>query len=70
MHLLLVEDNAGDVGLVCQAVKELVQQGRLQFSVVDNGADVFAFLRGQAPYLYAVSPDLVLLDLNLPEKSG
>jgi chemotaxis family two-component system response regulator Rcp1 len=70
MHLLLLEDNPGDVGLVRQAVKEFVQQGRLQCSVVANGADAFAFLRRQGWYLSAGSPDLVLLDLNLPKKSG
>jgi two-component system, chemotaxis family, response regulator Rcp1 len=70
MNLLLVEDNPGDVGLVREAVREFVQQGTLQFSVVHTGSDAFAFLRRHAPYQYAVSPDLVLLDLNLPGISG
>jgi CheY-like chemotaxis protein len=70
MHLLLVEDNPGDVGLVREAVRKFVQQGTLQFSVVHTGSDAFAFLRHHEPYQFAVSPDLVLLDLNLPEKSG
>jgi CheY-like chemotaxis protein len=70
MHLLLVEDNPGDVGLVRQAVRELVQQELLQFSVVHTGSDAFDFLRRHEPYQYAMPPDLVLLDLNLPGHSG
>lgn len=39
-------------------------------SVVDDGVEALAFLRKQAPYADARRPDLILLDLNLPRKSG
>jgi CheY-like chemotaxis protein len=39
-------------------------------SVVEDGNAALAFLRRHAPYPQAVRPDLILLDLNLPGKSG
>jgi two-component system, chemotaxis family, response regulator Rcp1 len=38
--------------------------------VVDNGVDAMAFLRREGPYANAPGADLILLDLNLPRKSG
>jgi CheY-like chemotaxis protein len=38
--------------------------------VVNNGVDALAFLRKQAPHADAPTPDLVLLDLNLPRMDG
>jgi CheY-like chemotaxis protein len=70
MQLLVVDDNQGDVYLVREAVKEFVQQGTLHLSPVEDGQQALAFLRRQAPYTDAAQPDLVLLDLNLPGKSG
>jgi two-component system, chemotaxis family, response regulator Rcp1 len=35
-----------------------------------DGEAALAFLRREAPYEDAPRPDLVLLDLNLPRKSG
>ncbi|HEV8718347.1 MAG TPA: response regulator [Candidatus Binatia bacterium] len=70
MHLLLVEDNPADVTLVREAIATFIEQGTLQFSTVHDGAEALAFLRRREPYIHAASPDLVLLDLNLPVKSG
>jgi CheY-like chemotaxis protein len=65
---LLVEDNPGDVGLVREALKK--RHRALQLHVVSTGEDALAFLRHQEPYADAPVPDLVLLDLNLPGKTG
>lgn len=67
-EILLVEDNAGDVRLTREAMKE----GRVlnNLHVVGDGEAALAFLRKQAPFQGAPRPDLVLLDLNLPKKSG
>ena len=70
MHLLLVEDSSADVRLVCEAIGTFIEQGTLQFSTVEDGSEALAFLRHQEPYTDVASPDLVLLDLNLPRKSG
>ena len=68
IEILLVEDNPGDVRLTLEAMKA----GKVlnHISVVDNGIKALAFLRKEVPYDNAPRPDLILLDLNLPQKDG
>ncbi len=68
IDILLVEDNPGDVDLV----REALEQGKLfnRLHVVDNGEKAMALLHKQAPYEDMLKPELILLDLNLPRKSG
>lgn len=68
INLLLIEDNPGDVRLTQEAFKE----GKLsyQMDVVMDGVEAIHFLRRRPPYENAVTPDIILLDLNLPKKDG
>ena len=66
MHLLLVEDNPGDVDLVVDAVRELP----CDVSVASDGVEALEFLHREGRHAGAKPPDLVLLDLNLPKLSG
>ena len=68
LHILLVEDNPGDVGLTLKAL----QDGRLAntVSVAKDGEDAMNYLHRRAPYEQAPRPDLVLLNLNLPRMDG
>jgi len=68
LAVLLVEDDPGDVMLVREAFAERREQGSL--SVVSDGEQALAFVRGEGAYADAPRPDLVLLDLNLPRKNG
>jgi len=68
MEILLVEDNPGDVRLTREAFKEARLASRL--SVVGDGVEALAFLRHQGRFTDAAKPDMILLDLNLPKKSG
>ncbi len=68
VEILLVEDNAGDVGLTRDALKEAKVLNTLM--VVKDGIEALALLRRQGPYTRAPRPDLILLDLNLPKKDG
>jgi two-component system, chemotaxis family, response regulator Rcp1 len=70
MHLLLVDDNPADVYLVRHALAPCLEQGTLQFSTVTQGDEALAFLRDHEPCTKVAAPDFVLLDLNLPDKSG
>jgi CheY-like chemotaxis protein len=67
-EILLVEDNPDDVDLTTEALRESGTKQRLH--VVENGPDALKFLRREGIYSDAPSPDLVLLDLNLPMQSG
>ncbi len=62
IHILLVEDNPGDVRLTMEALKESRFPNTLD--VASDGVEALEYLRTMAP------PDLILLDLNLPRRSG
>ena len=68
IEILFVEDNAGDARLV----REMFQEARLSngLNVVGDGEEAMAYLRHEGKYAAALTPDLVLLDLNLPRKDG
>jgi chemotaxis family two-component system response regulator Rcp1 len=68
IHILLVEDDAGDAELTRTALDESTLS--MSLTVADDGEKAIACLRKQPPYANAITPDLVILDLNLPRKDG
>ncbi len=68
IEILLVEDNPGDADLAREALEN--SKIRNTLSVVGDGEEALAFLRRSGKYAAAPRPDLILLDLNLPKKSG
>jgi two-component system response regulator len=68
IEILLVEDSPADIIIT----REAFQQARLlnEIHVVEDGVQAMEFLRQQGLYASAPRPDLILLDLNLPRKSG
>jgi CheY-like chemotaxis protein len=68
IDVLLVEDDPGDVLITREAFADNKVQNRLH--VVSNGVDALAFLRGEGEYADTPTPDLILLDLNLPRMDG
>ena len=65
--VLLVEDDPADVLMTREA---LDGNGNHTLSVVPDGTEAMAYLRRQGPYGQAPMPNLILLDLNLPKRSG
>lgn len=68
VHILLVEDNEGDILLTLDAFEESKIKTRI--SVVRNGADALDFLFRKGEYKEESRPDLILLDINLPIYNG
>lgn len=61
IHVLLVEDNPGDVTLIKEVFK--TSNRPIQVSRAQDGVEALDFLKDE-------TPDLILLDLNMPKKSG
>jgi two-component system, chemotaxis family, response regulator Rcp1 len=67
-EVLLVDDNPADVDLT----RDLLASTNYPrgISAVTDGEEAIAFLRRHGKYTAAESPDLIILDLNLPRKNG
>ncbi|HSU32053.1 MAG TPA: response regulator [Bryobacteraceae bacterium] len=65
--ILLIEDNPADVLLVREALQE--HAVRCELILITNGERATEFIQG-FDASDACGPDLVILDLNLPRKSG
>lgn len=68
IEVLLVEDDPGDVLMTREAFEHNKVANRL--SVVNDGVAAMDFLRKRGEHVDAVTPDLILLDLNLPRMDG
>jgi len=68
IEVLLVEDNPGDVRLIKEALNDA--KIHVHITAVHDGAEALALLRREGDYSTATTPDLILLDLNLPRMSG
>lgn len=68
IHILLVEDNEGDILLTTEALEEKKIVNKI--SVVKDGDKAIDFLNKKNEYKDAELPNLILLDINLPKKNG
>ena len=68
IEILLVEDNPVDVMIT----KKAFSNGRVysNLHVAEDGEEAMNFLYKRGKYSSAPSPDMILLDLNLPKKDG
>ncbi len=68
IDVLLVEDDEGDVLMTKEAFEYYKIRNRLH--VVSDGEQALQFLHRAGPYADAPRPGLILLDVNLPRRSG
>lgn len=67
-EILLVEDNHNDIELTRIAFEQA--KFAVNLHSVLNGEDCLSFLRKEPPYVDAPTPDIILLDLNMPKMDG
>lgn len=68
INILLVEDNEGDILLTQDALLEGMITKEVQ--VVKDGWEAIQYLDKNGIYSLASTPDLILLDINLPKLNG
>lgn len=68
IQILLVEDSLADIDLTLEALEEAKFVNEVR--TVRDGAAAIAYLHRTAGYEDSVRPDLIILDLNLPKRSG
>jgi CheY-like chemotaxis protein len=68
VEILLVEDSPADIALTEEALKESGLENTL--TIVTDGEQAIEYLSKRGKYKDAESPDLILLDLNMPKKNG
>ena len=68
VEILLVDDDPADIELAREGLREGRTQAHL--STVEDGVEALAFLRRQGKYAAVKRPNLVILDLKMPRKSG
>lgn len=67
-HILLVEDNEGDILLTKEAFEAC--KVKTELSIARNGQEALDFLFKRGEYANTKKPDLILLDINLPLFNG
>jgi chemotaxis family two-component system response regulator Rcp1 len=71
VQILLVESNPGDARLTLEALNNgNGRNGRHNLSIAQDGLEALAFLRREGHYSAVPRPDIILLELNLPNKDG
>mgnify|MGYP006293448697 CR=1 FL=1 len=67
-NILLVEDNEGDILLTREAFEEA--EIPVIINVVKNGEHAIQFLNKREKFIDVSTPDLILLDINIPKMDG
>lgn len=67
-RILVAEDNPADVYLLREAFS--LEGQDVEMIVVTDGEQALDFVQKQGEFAHAQTPDLVVLDLNLPKSEG
>lgn len=68
INILLIEDNSDETSLISKIIKN--NEWNINFNIVKDGMEAIDYLNKEGKYNNCVTPSLILLDLNLPKKSG
>ncbi|MGE5680117.1 MAG: response regulator [Bacillota bacterium] len=68
MNILLVDDSKVTTLIIGEIIRK--KEGNFHLTVLNDGEKALQFLFQSGPFQTAEQPDLIILDLNLPKKSG
>lgn len=67
-NILLIEDNLADSRMIQEIFKEFNPKTKIH--TVDNGFEALKYLNKKEKYRNTSVPDLIFLDLNIPQING
>jgi Response regulators consisting of a CheY-like receiver domain and a winged-helix DNA-binding domain len=68
IDILVIEDNCNDMKLIAKIIS--TENWKVNFNYLENGIEVMDYLHKKGKYKNCATPSIILLELNLPEKSG
>jgi Response regulator containing a CheY-like receiver domain and an HD-GYP domain len=68
LNILVINSNPDEIDLIAKLID--IQNWKVNFNSLDNGIEAINYLHKKGKYKNCVTPSLILLDLNLPKKSG
>lgn len=68
LNILLAEDNIHDVNFIITALAHSKYNSKVE--VVSDGTSCVNYLNKNSPYEKVITPDLIILDLNMPSLDG
>jgi two-component system, chemotaxis family, response regulator Rcp1 len=68
IRILWAEDSISDILLIKEAFKQAGLKHRI--NIVNDGVEALDFIFRRAKFSHALAPELIILDLNMPKKSG
>lgn len=68
INILLIEDNIADSRLITETFKSFETKKNIYH--VGSGTEALCFLKKQGEYMNSPRPDIIILDIKLPDKSG
>ena len=68
VHILHIEDSEADIFLIHEAIENLTIQHTIE--VAKNGVEALGYINKTGNYKDKPTPDLILLDINMPLMDG
>ena len=70
IQVFMVDDNQDDIELTLEAFREVKSDFGFSFDVAQDGIEAMEYLRREGDFKERPTPDLILLDLNMPRMNG
>lgn len=70
IQVFMVDDNPDDIELTLEAFREVKSEYGFSFDVAQDGVEAMQYLKREGDHRERPTPDLILLDLNMPRMNG